>query len=101
MGLERGAELVPGRVRCGLVPLLHEEVLALELELRVLVALSGVRMGFAEQVFGGARQWCEPIWAYNQEDGGGKGIMGEVGPVLREGSQLEPGEGQAPSCVRC
>jgi len=41
VGLQRGAERVPGRVWSGLVPFFHEEVLALEFKLRVGAARGG------------------------------------------------------------
>jgi len=63
MGLPRGAVLVPGWVRCPLLPFSHEEVLAQELELRVSAARGGLRIGFAKQVLGGDREGSVAVGA--------------------------------------
>jgi len=91
--LERGAVRVPGHVWQGLVPFFHEEVFAFELELGVAAAWRGLRVELAEQVLGGNWEGTKPIGAQEEQYGVREGVQGEVGPVLRGGSRLDPWEG--------
>ena len=67
MGLQRGLEWVPGRVRSGLVPFFHEEVLALKLKLRVGAARGRLRIEVAKEVLGGDREGIKPIGAQKEQ----------------------------------
>ena len=53
MGLQRVAVFVPRWVWRPLLPLIHQEVLTQEFELRVSAARGGRRIGFTKQVLGG------------------------------------------------
>ena len=107
VGLQRGAERVPGRVWSGLVPFIHEEVFAFELELRVGAARGGHRVEVAEEVLGGDREGIQPILAQEEQHRVGEGVKGEVGegvkgevgPVFGGRSGLGPREGQAAACI--
>ena len=48
VGSERGAERVPGGIRCGRVPFFHEEVLALKLQLGIGAAPGWLGVKFTE-----------------------------------------------------
>jgi len=61
--LEGGAEWVPSRVWCGLVPFVHEEVLAFKLELGVGAARGGLGVVIDEQMLGGNWEGIEPVRA--------------------------------------
>jgi len=67
MGLYRGLVWVSGRVRCGLVPLFHEEVLAFKLRLRVGAARGGLRIEVGKQVLGGDWEGIKPIRAQEEK----------------------------------
>ena len=67
VGLQRGAERVPGRVRSGLVPFIHEEVLALKLKLRVGAARGGLRIQVTKEVLRGDREGVKPVLAQKEQ----------------------------------
>jgi len=95
VGLQRGAERVPGRVWSGLVPIFHEAVLALKLKLRVGAARGGLRIEVTKEVLGGDREGVKPVLAQKEQYRVGEGVEGEVGPVLGGWSGLGPREGLA------
>ena len=90
MGLQPGAVLVPGWVWRPLLPFSNEEVLAQERKLRVGAARGGRRVGFAKQVLGGDWEGSVAVGAKEEEHRVGQGVQGQVGPILRGGSHLEP-----------
>jgi len=90
---------VSGVVRSGLLPFLHEEVSALELELGVGAARGGLRIVLGEEVLGGNWKETKPVRAQEEQHGVWEGVEGEVGPVLRRRSCLEPREGEAATRV--
>ena len=67
VGLQRGAERVPGRVWSGLVPFLYEEVLALKLKLRVGAARAGLRIKVTKEVLRGDREGVKPVLAQKEQ----------------------------------
>jgi len=67
VGLQRGAERVPGRVRSGLVPFFHEEVLALKLKLRVGAARGGLRIEVTKEVLRGDWEGVKPVLAQKEQ----------------------------------
>jgi len=95
VGLQRGAERVPGRVWSSLVPFFHEEVLALKLELWVGAARGGLGIEVAEEVLRGDREGVKPVLAQKEKHRVGESVEGEVGPILGGRSGLGPREGQA------
>jgi len=97
--LERGAEGVSSRVRRSLLPFLHEEIPALELELGVGAARGGLGIVIDKQVLGGDWEGTEPVRAQEEQHRVGEGVEGDVGPVLRRRSYLEPREGEAAARV--
>jgi len=99
VGLQRGAERVPGRFWSGPVPFFHEEVLALEFKLRVGAAQGGIRIEVANEVLGGDWEGVKPVLAQKEQHRVGEGVEGEVGPVLGGWSRLGPREGQAAACI--
>ena len=99
VGLQRGAERVPGRVWSGPVPFFHEEVLARKLKLRVGGARGGLRIEVTKEVLGGDREGAEPVLAQKEQHRVGEGVEREVGPVLGGWSRLGPREGQAAACI--
>ena len=90
MGLERGAVGVSGRVRRGFIPLFHQKILALELEQGVGATRWGGRVYLADEVLGGHWEGFKPAGAQDKQHGVWEGVKGELGPVLRERSWLEP-----------
>ena len=101
MGFERGAVWVPGRIRRRLVTFLHEQVFAFEFQLGVGGTLEGLGVGLAEYVLGGDWKWAEPIAAQEEEHGLREGVEGDVGPVFRERSWVDPGERQTTARISC
>jgi len=99
VGLQRGAEGVPGWVWSGPVPFFHEEVLALEFKRPVGAARGGLRVEVGNEVLGGDWEGIEPIGAQKEQHPVGQGVKGEVGPVLGGRSRLRPREGQAAACI--
>ena len=99
VGVQRGLVWVPGRVWSGPVPFFHEEVLAHELEMRVGAAWGWLRIEVANEVLGGHRKGMKPIGAQKKQHRVGEGVAGEVGPVLRWWSGLDPREGQTTARV--
>ena len=99
MRLERRAVGVSSRVRRSLLPFLHEEVLALELELGVGAAPGGLGIVIDKQVLGGDWEGTEPVRAQEEPHRVGEGVEGEVGPVLQRRSCLEPRGGEAAARV--
>jgi len=99
VGLQRGAERVPGRVWSGLVPFFHDEVLALKLDLWVGAARGGLVIEVAKEVL--RRDWegVKPVLAQKAKNRVGESVEGEVGPVLGGRSGLGPREGQAAACI--
>ena len=93
VGLQRALLWVPGRVWSGLIPFFHEEVLAFKLELWVGAARGGLRVEVAKEVLGGDREGDKPIGAQEEQHRVGESVEGEVGPVLRGRSRLDPWEG--------
>jgi len=85
---EGGAERVSDRVRRGLVPFFHEEVFALEFELRVGAARGGRGVVVDDQVLGGDRLRVEPVRAQQEQHRVWEGVKGEVSPILRGRSRL-------------
>jgi len=101
VGLQRGAEGVPGRVWRGRVPFFHEEVLALKLELWVGAAQGGLGIEVAKEVLRGDWEGVKPVLAQKEEHRVGESVEGEVGPVLGGRSGLGRREGQAAACIPC
>ena len=99
VGLQRGAERVPGRVWSVLVPFFHEEGLGLMLELWVGAARGGLGVEIAKEVLGGDWEGVKPVVAQKEKHRVGEGVVGQVGPVLGGGSGLGPREGQAAACI--
>jgi len=63
VGLQRGAEGVPGWVWSGPVPFFHEEVLSLDFKLPVGAARGGLGVEVGNEVLGGDREGIKPILA--------------------------------------
>jgi len=93
--LERGAVWVPVRVWRGLIPFLYQKVLAFKLELGVGEARGEHGVVIHEQVLGGDREGTEHVRAQEKQHRVWEGVKGEVGPVLRGRSCLDPREGKA------
>jgi len=94
---EGGAVWVSVRTRRGLVPFLHEEVVALELELGVGASRRGLGVVIDEQVLRGDWEGAEPVGAQEKEHGGGLGFSWGVwagstggGAGCRRSSRLGP-----------
>jgi len=78
------------------LPLLHEELPAEELKLRVGAAQRRGEVSFAEHVLEGDWEGSGPIRAKGEKHRMRKSVMGEVGPVPSRGpSRCAPREGQS------
>jgi len=93
--LQRGAVGVSCWVRCGRLPLLHEELAAEEFQLRVGAARRRRRVGLAEQVLGGNWERGGPIRAKGEKHRMRESVQGEVGPVHGRRPRPGPREGQS------